>query len=141
MNYQINATGSEDIISWLWTPVNGLSCINCAQPLATPKTTTTYTVEAKNIAGCTVEKNITITVLCKNEILFIPNTFSPNGDGMNDYFYPRGKGFTVKSFRIFSRWGDVVFEQSNFVPNNQSYGWNGTYKGKATSAGCVCIFN
>ncbi len=130
-NYQINATGSDDIISWLWTPVNGLSCINCAQPLATPKTTTTYTVQAKNIAGCIIEKNITITVLCKNEILFVPNTFSPNGDGMNDYFYPRGKGFTIKSLRIFSRWGNVVFEQNNFVPNNQSYGWNGKYKGKA----------
>ena len=128
-NYQVNATGSEDIVSWLWTPAIDLSCINCAQPLITPKKTTTYSVQAKNIAGCTVEKNITITVLCKNEILFIPNTFSPNGDGMNDYFYPRGKGFTVKSLRIFSRWGNVVFEQNNFVPNNQSYGWNGKYKG------------
>ncbi len=130
-NYQIKVTGSEDVTSWQWTPANWLSCITCAQPLATPKSTTTYNVQAKNIAGCTVEKNITITVLCKNEVLFIPNTFSPNGDGMNDYFYPRGKGFTVKSLRIFSRWGSIVFEQSNFVPNNQSYGWNGTYKGNA----------
>ncbi len=130
-NYQINAMGSEDIVSWQWTPVDGLSCINCAQPLATPKRTTTYTVEAKNIGGCSTEKHITITVLCKNEILFMPNTFSPNNDGMNDYFYPRGKGFTVKSLRIFSRWGNLVFEQNNFIPNNQSYGWNGMYKGKA----------
>ena len=55
-NYQINATGSEDIISWQWSPVNGLSCIDCAQPLATPKTTTIYTVTAKNIAGCSYRK-------------------------------------------------------------------------------------
>jgi gliding motility-associated-like protein len=130
-NYQINVIGSEDVVSWQWTPVNGLSCISCAQPLATPKKTTTYTVQAKNIGGCITEKNITITVLCKNQILFMPNTFSPNNDGMNDYFYPRGKGFTIKSFRIFSRWGNLVFEQNNFVPNNQSYGWNGMYKGKA----------
>jgi gliding motility-associated-like protein len=131
MNYDMNVTGSEDVVSWEWLPVNGLSCISCPNPVATPKSTITYTVKATNIAGCTVEKNITVTVVCKNDILFIPNTFSPNGDGMNDYFYPRGKGFTVKSLRIFSRWGDVVFEQSNFVPNNQASGWNGTYKGKA----------
>jgi gliding motility-associated-like protein len=111
-------------------PVTGLSCINCPNPLATPKSTTKYTVKATNIAGCAVEKNITITVVCKNDVLFMPNTFSPNGDGMNDYFYPRGKGFTIKSLRIFSRWGDVVFEQSNFAPNNQTLGWNGMYKGK-----------
>lgn len=128
-DYHINTIGSEDILSWQWAPVNWLSCTNCAQPVATPKITTKYTVTAKNIAGCTVEKNITINVLCKNELLFIPNTFSPNQDGMNDYFYPRGKGFSVKSFRIFSRWGNIVFEQNNFLPNNQSYGWNGKYKG------------
>lgn len=128
-NYQLNVTGSDDIISWLWTPVDGLSCINCGNPLAAPKVTTTYTVTAKNIAGCTAQDKITITVLCKNQNMFIPNTFSPNNDGMNDYFYPRGKGFNVKSFRIFSRWGDIVFEKHNFPPNNQSYGWDGKFKG------------
>lgn len=133
-NYQINASGSEDVTSWQWMPTDGLSCITCASPLSTPKATTKYTVEAKNIAGCSVEKSITINVLCKNDIIFIPNTFSPNSDGMNDYFYPRGKGFMVKSLRIFNRWGIPVFEQDNFAPNNQSYGWNGNYQGKALQA-------
>lgn len=133
-NYQINVLGSEDIISWQWMPPDGLSCVTCASPLSIPKATTKYIVTAKNIAGCSAEKSITINVLCKNDIIFIPNTFSPNGDGMNDYFYPRGKGFTVKSFRIFNRWGIAVFEQNNFIPNNQSYGWDGKYKGKALQA-------
>ena len=127
-DYTINATGSEDIVSWQWTPVKWLSCFTCAQPVSSPKSTITYTVAAQNIAGCLAEKNITITVLCKNNNMYIPNTFSPNHDGINDYFYPRGKGFTVKSFRIFSRWGNPVFEQHNFVPDNQSFGWDGTYK-------------
>jgi gliding motility-associated-like protein len=130
-SYQINAAGSGDIISWQWSPLTGLSCTNCMQPVAKPKLTTTYTAEGRNIAGCTTENNITIMVLCKNQNLFVPNTFSPNGDGMNDYFYPRGKGlFTIKSLRIFSRWGNIVFERMNFPPNEQSYGWNGTYQGK-----------
>lgn len=129
-NYQVNAIGSDDIVSWLWSPVTGLSCIDCGNPLASPIITTTYTVTAKNITGCTTQDKITITVLCKNQNMFIPNTFSPNNDGTNDYFYPRGKGFTVKSFRIFNRWGNIVFEQHNFPPNSQSYGWDGKYKGK-----------
>jgi gliding motility-associated-like protein len=132
--YQINAIGSGDITLWQWTPLSGLSCTNCSEPVATPAATQTYTVDVHNIAGCSVEGHITVTVLCKGQNLFIPNTFSPNNDGMNDYFYPRGKGFSVKSFRIFSRWGTLVFERSNFQPNQQSYGWDGTYNGKAIQA-------
>ncbi len=50
---------------------------------------------------------------------------------MNDYFYPRGKGLmTIKSLRIFNRLGAIVFERTNFLANQQSYGWDGTYKGK-----------
>ena len=130
-SYNIITQNSEDINYWEWSPPNGLSCIGCPQPTATPRATTTYTVKAKNIAGCAVEKSITITVLCKNDNMFIPNTFSPNNDGMNDYFYPRGKGFSVKSFRIFSRWGNVVYEKQSFLPNDQSSGWDGKYKGNA----------
>ena len=129
--YQINAIGSEDIILWQWSPLSDISCSNCPQPTVKPLATQTYTVSVRNIAGCSLEKQVTITVLCKGENLFIPNTFSPNADGMNDYFYPRGKGFSIKSFRIFSRWGSVVFERNNFAPNQQSYGWDGTYNGKA----------
>jgi gliding motility-associated-like protein len=89
-------------------------------------------VEVKNIAGCKAESHISFIVTCKGQNLFIPNTFSPNADGMNDYFYPRGKGImNVQSFRVFSRWGTLVYERANFPPNQQSYGWDGTYNGKA----------
>jgi gliding motility-associated-like protein len=92
-------------------------------------------VEVKNIAGCTAEGHISFTVMCKGQNLFIPNTFSPNADGMNDYFYPRGKGIVnVQLFRVFSRWGTVVYQRANFPPNQQSYGWDGTYNGKALPA-------
>jgi len=60
----------------------------------------------------------------------MPNTFSPNGDGVNDIFYPRGSGiFQVKMLRIFNRWGATVFEKSNLSANDISAGWNGTCKG------------
>jgi gliding motility-associated-like protein len=74
---------------------------------------------------------VTIRVICKNTNVFIPNTFSPNGDGMNDIFFPRGTGlFNIKSFRIFNRWGQLIFERYNVAPNTVSQGWNGTYNGK-----------
>ena len=64
-------------------------------------------------------------------MVFIPNTFTPNGDGQNDYFFPRGKGIDrMSSFRIFNRWGEVVYEKANFNANDASSGWDGTFKGK-----------
>ena len=64
-------------------------------------------------------------------MLFRSNTFSPNNDSRNDYFFAQGKGlFTIKSLRIFNRWGVMVFERSNFPANNQSYGWDGKYNGQ-----------
>ncbi|MBK8310375.1 MAG: gliding motility-associated C-terminal domain-containing protein [Chitinophagaceae bacterium] len=59
----------------------------------------------------------------------------PNGDGSNDIFYPRGKGLErIKTFRIFNRWGEVVFEKRDFPINDASAGWNGTYKGNKPKA-------
>ena len=55
---------------------------------------------------------------------------APNGDGNNDIFYPRGTGlFSIKTLRIFNRWGEVVFEKNGFMPNDAGAGWNGTVKG------------
>jgi gliding motility-associated-like protein len=56
--------------------------------------------------------------------------FTPDGDGVNDILMVRGSGInTVKSFRIFNRWGEVVFEKANFSPNDKSQGWDGTARG------------
>ena len=50
---------------------------------------------------------------------------------MNDIFYPRGSGlFRIKTMRLFNRWGEVVYEKSNFMPNDASAGWDGTYRGQ-----------
>jgi gliding motility-associated-like protein len=71
-------------------------------------------------------------VICDKGQLFIPNLFSPNGDGMNDVFYPRGVGLKeVTSFRVFNRWGEMIFEKTNIALNDESMGWDGTYKGQS----------
>jgi gliding motility-associated-like protein len=88
-------------------------------------------VVVKNKGGCKATDELTVSVLCNGANMFIPNTFSPNQDGVNDLFYPRGSGiFTIKRFKVFSRWGEVIFEQNNFNANDLSKAWDGTFKGK-----------
>jgi gliding motility-associated-like protein len=131
-NITIPATYSQGIANYNWTPAQGLSCTDCPQPIASPKFTTKYTVIATDENGCRNTGNVHIAVTCPTVNVFVPNTFSPNGDGRNDIFYVRGKGIErVKSFRVFNRWGEVVFEKREIPANNENalYGWNGKIKG------------
>ena len=81
-------------------------------------------------------EQVRVIVLCKGAEIFIPNTFSPNGDGRNDFFYPRGRGIErIRTLRIFNRWGEVVFENREFPVNDQLAGWDGKYKNGAPQAG------
>ncbi|MGV3766592.1 MAG: PKD domain-containing protein [Chitinophagaceae bacterium] len=127
----ISAAFSADVTNIRWTPSTGLNCADCPQPFASPKNTTTYRVTGSNPGACASSDELTVHVVCNDGNLFVPNTFSPNGDNMNDILYPRGKGiYGIRSFRIFDRWGQQVFEQRNFLANEANKGWNGTFKGK-----------
>ncbi len=124
-------TYGPNISAYNWTPPLTLSCADCPTPVATPKSTTKYTVTATDIYGCNNSNEVTVIVVCNDKNFFIPNTFSPNNDGNNDVFYPRGSGVArVQSMRIFNRWGELVFQRSNFAANDPSLGWDGTYKGR-----------
>ena len=124
---QLLATATDATL-YQWTPAITLSCADCAAPYAAPLETTTYTVEVRSDAGCTATDVVTLSVQCDNNQLFVPNTFTPNGDGTNDVFYPRGKGIReVRSFRIYSRWGELLYVVENFQLNEESKGWNGTF--------------
>jgi gliding motility-associated-like protein len=128
------ATFDPDVINYSWAPAATLSCATCPQPIASPKFNTRYTVTYTDSNGCRNNSVVQVIVLCKNANVFVPNTFSPNGDGANDVFYVRGKGLDrVKSIRVFNRWGEVVFEQRDFPVNDPTYGWNGKYKGNRPS--------
>ncbi|AEW01728.1 hypothetical protein A4D02_06905 [Niastella koreensis] len=129
-------TYGPEVVSYNWIPDKNLSCSDCPAPFANPKTTTTYTVKVTDEYGCVNQSGVTVTVVCNGLNYFIPNTFSPNGDGVNDVFAPRGVGLArVNSMRIFNRWGEMVFEKMNFMANDRtpSGGWDGNYKGKPAS--------
>lgn len=113
-----------------WVPASSLSCDSCEAPTATPKNTTDYVVYAFTDFGCIDTADITVFVVCDNSQLFLPTVFTPNGDGQNDVFYPRGKGVSlVKSLRMYNRWGEMVFERKNFQLNDESSAWDGRFKG------------
>ena len=127
---QIPAVYTPNVWSYTWSPGSTLNCTDCPQPIAGPKFNTNYSVSFVDSNGCRNTGQIQVIVICKNTNVFVPNTFSPNGDGSNDVFYVRGKGLDrVKSLRIFNRWGEVVFEAQQFPVNDPAYGWNGKYKG------------
>ena len=122
---------SPGISTYTWTPPAGLSCTGCAIPIATPAATTTYNIAVVDSNSCTANANLTVSVLCAASNYFVPNTFSPNGDGMNDVFYPRGNALTrVAHMQIFSRWGQLIFERKDFVANDPSMGWDGKVNGQ-----------
>ena len=126
----LDPTLSSDVVNTIWTPTSAIFRNRLPGITVKPPQTTEYTVEVTNAGGCRARDKVTVYVLCNNANVFIPNTFSPNGNGANDVFYPRGTGvFSIKTFRIFNRWGEVVFEKTNFNANDASSGWDGTFKG------------
>lgn len=129
------AVYSDSVNKFQWSMPEGLSCTTCAQPYAKPRSDTKYKVEFSDHNGCRNAAEVQVIVICGNDNVFVPNTFSPNGDGSNDIFYVRGKGLSrVKTLRIFNRWGQVVFERVNFSVNDESMGWDGTVRGTNASA-------
>ena len=127
---KLNTHISNDVTKLLWSPTLGLSCMTCIDPIVSARENITYTVTATNAGNCSSQDKINIVMICKNANVFIPNTFSPNGDGINDIFYPRGNGLgVIKSCRIFNRWGQIVFLKLDFNANDPSMGWDGKMNG------------
>jgi gliding motility-associated-like protein len=123
-------TYSSGITTYSWTPTSNLDCSNCANPSATLTLAQEYTVLVTDSNNCTDTASILIKTICNEGSYFLPNTFSPNGDGVNDYFYPRGKGvYNIQSMSIFNRWGQLVFQRQNFPPNSETMGWDGNFNG------------
>ncbi|RYZ44282.1 MAG: gliding motility-associated C-terminal domain-containing protein, partial [Sphingobacteriales bacterium] len=132
---KLKPTYSKDVTTYRWSNAQTLNCADCPFPEAAPKNETIYRVEVANNGGCKAQDEVTIRVICSNGNLFIPNTFSPNQDGRNDNFYPRGNGIgRIKSLKIYNRSGDLVFSNENFQANNPAAGWDGRYKGQQLPA-------
>ncbi len=131
---QINNTSIIDIS---WTNIdNTLACDTCLSTNATPVNDTEYVLTVTSIDNCSTSDSILVTV---NKIrdVYIPNAFSPNRDGINDYFFINANKSVsnIKTFKIFNRWGALVYEGTDLTPNQPSAGWDGYFKGKPVNPG------
>ncbi|MBN8837468.1 MAG: PKD domain-containing protein [Sphingobacteriia bacterium] len=132
--YQFNAlTGRNDIKKWAWAGAD-FNCNNCANPTAKIIDDACISCTVYNTYGCISTDTLCIKTFCPQAEIFVPNAFTPDGDGINDKLVLQGKGIKlVKSFRVFNRWGEMVFERTNFMPGDPAYGWDGSVRGKPAS--------
>ncbi len=120
------SNGSADV-SYTWVPTFGLQCPTCANVTVRPAETTTYKVTAiDGVYGCVATTEATVQVGTDNT-LFVPNAFTPNGDGQNDVLQLYGNLQGIRYFQllVFNRWGEKVYET-----NDQFFAWDAIYKGE-----------
>ena len=114
--------------SYSWSPSDNLTCTNCVNPNANPPTTTVYYLTV-NQGACISVDSVLISVICDD--VFVPDAFSPNGDGNNDVLYPQS--VCIKRlilFTVYNRWGQKVFETSDI-----NKGWDGMYNNTKLETG------
>jgi gliding motility-associated-like protein len=119
-----------------WSGLLNPNCPTClTQPVA-PIITTAYSISVSNSQGCSDQDSVVIFIQ-KNIDIYIPNVFSPNGDGINDRLLISAASEVeeIESMEIFDRWGDLVFAARNFPPNDPDYSWDGRshYGGDASA--------
>lgn len=132
-------TSSYQNISYEWNGPLELSCTNCPQPDLLAKGNGTFTLEVTNEAGCTAIDSLYFSISTEDSYkIFAPNAFSPNGDGVNDRFTVFSNGLEVESievFQVFDRWGNLMYEQRDLLPNDPGQGWDGHYRNRPVGMG------
>jgi gliding motility-associated-like protein len=112
---------------YIWDPAEFLSCVVCPDPIAIPNQNYFYTVSYSDENGCTAIDTVHIYY---DPILYVPNTFTPNGDGMNPIFLAEGGNIKIFEMTIYNRWGELIF-----TSNDLNFGWDGTYDGNKCQDG------
>lgn len=112
-------------LAYTWTPDLYISRLNADKITVKPPQTITYYVMGKDAIGCPGEDSVTVYFSkTGDQKLYMPNAFTPNGDGLNDVFRPTFIGPAAKyDFRIYNRWGQLIFRTKT-----PGIGWDGTYK-------------
>jgi gliding motility-associated-like protein len=119
-------------VTWNWSPSDFLKCKDCTNPTIYNLTESQlFRVIATDSAGCSKRHDIKV-IVDQTTGIFAPTAFSPNGDGINDYFtlFAKTRIKTINRLLIFNRWGDKVFETVGISPNDEQKGWDGMMNGK-----------
>lgn len=127
----INLNGAN-VDSFQWFPLADVPCSNCTQPIIYPTEAAQYYGVQIFTNGCIASDSVLVRVLLPNNF-FIPNAFTPNNDGVNDFFYVLSQaGVKVYTFQVFDRWGEKV--------HDGAFPWDGKFKGKEMPMGAYVYF-
>lgn len=132
----LSAVGNRPIANIEWNPADLVNCTDCLMPLARPVNNTLFAVVASDAAGCSAQGSVSINV-DKTLTFYAPNAFSPDGDGINDFFtlYPSNTIQEIEHFIILDRWGNLVKEVRNVAPGSAEMEWDGEHRGRLANAG------
>lgn len=124
-----------------WRPDTFLTTPNALRTFVSVKESTTYTLTVADTSGCKASDQITV-FLDRQRAVFIPTAFTPDGDGVNDFFFVNGGNDVarIKELRIFDRWGNQMFQRGETQPNDPQLGWDGTFNGKKVALGVYVYY-
>ncbi len=134
------ASSNVEGITYKWEPNIDISCTDCPFPYITPNASQTYTVTVTDAGGCSLSKSVqtnpTPKVCCDD--VFIPNAFTPNGDGLNDLFKVNTEiDLELENWSVFNRWGQQLWSATDHLS-----GWDGTFNKEKQNVGTYFyIFN
>ncbi|SEP88966.1 gliding motility-associated C-terminal domain-containing protein [Neolewinella agarilytica] len=126
----------DQIAAYSWYPAALFDCATCPTPTVSAPRSQTISLVVDNIYGCR-DSLVTFVAVDGRVPVYVPNVFTPNGDGTNDYVAIYASPLQVErilSFKLFTRWGEQVWEDEDFAPNDGRRGWDGYLNGRLGSA-------
>ena len=117
----LTANGSSLNGTYTWSPTEYLSCVNCQSPTSFTPTAMTYDVLFIDENGCSASDDV---IIYFEGIIYLPNTFTPDGNDFNETFFAQGGNIVEFTIQIYNRWGELIFEGFDFDDH-----WDGTYNG------------
>jgi gliding motility-associated-like protein len=132
---QVNVP-EQSLSSIQWSPPGVLSCDTCLSTNIFTNVPQTLTITVTHLNGCTATAQVDILVVPAPNI-FIPNTFSPNDDGINDQFtvFTNDGVLSIREMNIYDRWGEHLFNGKEISPNDPLHGWDGKFHEQKMPAG------
>jgi gliding motility-associated-like protein len=131
---------ADEIASIVWDPDTYLSCSTCLNVQVTPLEDILYTITVTDINGCVTTTTVEVEVRESVDI-YVPNIFSPDGDGINDNFTLFSPDIAViQKLAVYNRWGELMYAEENFEAGNPNIGWDGQFKGRPLNPGVYVYF-
>ncbi len=128
-------------LNWVAPSNDILNCTSCADVTVKTNITASIILYAKDANGCKAEDLVTVFVK-REKSVFVPSGFSPNGDTENDKLlvHSAKNDTKIKVFRIYDRWGELLFEAQDFLANDKNVGWDGSFRDTNMPSGSYVWF-